>query len=254
MTHRTITRENSHNVAGAYFRAVTAGPERALVEWFLDQRLFPTPRGCKTTLLIEPSLESGFPDVVLVHWHAKTADNWSLQRKQLDSVDLKILHYLSSVRHSTHQELVVRFPRILNRRLERLLVSGLIRRTKDLWIARPIQENFAVRSIIALEAKITNWQSAVRQAVLNKWFANESYVLLPSIPNSGKFIAEIDSHQIGVVTQNDCAVRKPLLVSNGFPRSYASWLLNEWVCLAEMTPSECDFYETGMGHRAVSRD
>ena len=89
-------------------------------------------------------------------------------------------------------------------------------------------KSFAVRNIIAIEAKVADWQRAARQAYLNTWFTAESYVLLPDAGSDHPLHATAKALGIGVVSQTQGLVRKPCSTESR-PRSYAAWLFNEWV-------------------------
>src|SRR5216684_20391 len=83
---------------GALFRRHRRGPESRLVLQFLEQLRLSPPTGCKITLLCEPRLESGFPDLVWVVWNFATAKRWCPVRATLSNQDLRLLHYLHSQR------------------------------------------------------------------------------------------------------------------------------------------------------------
>src|SRR5271169_4258434 len=63
-----VDRDTAPQGFGAAFRQIRQGPERKLVEAFLEELPFSTPRGCHATVFCEPRIESGFPDLVVVLW------------------------------------------------------------------------------------------------------------------------------------------------------------------------------------------
>jgi hypothetical protein len=84
---------------------------------------------------------------------------------------------------------------------------------------------FAIRRIIAIEAKISEWRAALDQAFVNTWFTPESYILVPMIPKGAMLFDAAIQRGIGVLSkERPCLVPRKL----GRPRSYASWLFNEW--------------------------
>ncbi len=95
----------------------------------------------------------------------------------------------------------------------------------DKWRIRSLRSCFAVQRIIAIEAKIDNWRRALRQAAMNLWFASSSFVLLPPSRKTD----EVESHaeQLGVKIWTHGSTFS-VTGSNVGPRSYASWLFNEW--------------------------
>lgn len=211
------------------FRKAVGGPECELVDWFLGQNPFPVPRGCRGTIFREPRLESGFPDLVAVIWHEKTVKEWSRERANLNASDIRVLHLLAQRGQCTKRELSVIFTDRLTIRLERLEAAGTVRKTKTHWRSRPLSQIFAVRRIIAFEAKLNQWGAVLNQANLNTWFASESYVLIPRLPRSQSFTDLAKSLGIGIWTRDVGQVHAADVDSETLPRSYASWLFNEWV-------------------------
>jgi hypothetical protein len=172
-----------HNTAaesvGAAFRRQRPGPEAELVSAFLENFPFEIPRGCHATVFCEPRIESGFPDLVVVFWSVATANKWRQERAELNQQDIRLVHYLHDAGPKTQSNLIPFFSRGLAHSLERLEAAHLIRQVKDAWKPLSIWDSFAVRRIIAVEAKISEWSEALDQAHLNTWFASDSFVLMP---------------------------------------------------------------------------
>ena len=223
-----IVDRGSLNRTGANFRLSRRGPEQRLVDWFIRELPFDVPRNCRGTLFREPRLDSGFPDVVLVVWHPATMQQWSADRAKLKTGDLRLLHYLLESGPTSEADLKRVFHRGLVSSLSRLREADVARHTRDRWVIRPIAKSFAVRNIIAVEAKVADWRRAARQAHLNTWFTTESYVLLPDAGKDHPLLATARALGIGVVSQIQGLVRRPRS-KGSLPRSYASWLFNEWV-------------------------
>ena len=223
---------------GAAFRKQVPGPEIDLIDWFLEQQPIRVPRGCRGTIFREPRLESGFPDLVAVIWHINTARQWSPERASLTPADVRVLHHLAHRGPCTEGDLSVLFTDRLRSRLERLEMANTVRRTKTHWHARPLSQTFAVRQIIAFEAKLSKWSAVLEQAYLNTWFASESYVLIPKLPRSSSFEQSARSRGIGIWTKQHGKVSSAAGEANATPRSYASWLFNEWVWRAQHSVME----------------
>lgn len=204
------------------------GPEQRLVDWFIDELPFKVPRNCRGTLFREPRLDSGFPDVVLVVWHPATMQLWSGARAKLRNGDLRLLQYLLDSGPTPETDLRRIIYGGLRSSLDRLQEADVIRWTGEHWAVRSVAKSFAVRNIIAIEAKVADWQRAARQAYLNTWFTAESYVLLPDADSDHPLHATAKALGIGVVSQTQGLVRKPCSTESR-PRSYAAWLFNEWV-------------------------
>lgn len=223
---------------GVAFRRSRPGPEERLVNWLIEALPFQVPPTCRATVFREPRLDSGFPDLVIVVWHPPTMQKWAAARDKLMPADLRLLQYLVNNGPADENDLRAVFSgRQLRAALDRLEEAILVRRFRSGWAARSVQKSFAVRNIIAVEAKIVDWQAAAQQAYLNTWFTPESYVLLPIAAKGHPLRAAARKLGIGVVSKAQGLVRKPR--SNGAqPRSYASWLFNEWAWRASRRQSK----------------
>ncbi|HWB01385.1 MAG TPA: hypothetical protein VG796_00080 [Verrucomicrobiales bacterium] len=225
-----IDNESGNRLAGVSLRKTNEGPEKDLVEWFLANLPFTAGKGNQLTIFREPRLLSGIPDLVLVEWDMAVAAHWNSRRKDVKFQDLKLAHHLATAGPCTRSMLSkLGIPRI-DGSLERLKQSGIVRVTrKDYWQLKcAINRLFAVRRIIAVEAKIADTKRALKQAFLNTWFSCASYVLLPSDPKWTilKTAAQLN---IGVVSRSAGGVCAPVSSrQRKGPKSLGAWLFNEW--------------------------
>jgi hypothetical protein len=218
---------------GASFRRRRHGPEALLVDAFLDRKELQIPRGCRAVAFREPRLESGCPDLVLVVWHPRTAQRWSSERAALSPEDLRVLHFVLRNGPSEMETLRTVTGRNVAASVERLEAAGTVRRMKDRWAARPLSQAFAVRAIVAIEAKMKEWDAVLQQAWLNTWFASASFVLVPQGRRSKGLLTRAERMGIGVLTDEMGKVDLRRCSTGAQPVSYASWLFNEWVWRAE---------------------
>jgi hypothetical protein len=211
-------------------RTATQGPELDIVRAFVDRGIFARRYGYTVSVFCEPKLESGYPDLVFVHWDCSAADAWPACRAELTADDLRLLHFVHGARSVAREELRARGnPRETERSIERLCAAGTLS-VSTRWIrTQPLREIFAVRHIVALEAKIRDWQRGLRQAFLNTWFASESFLLLPRVPSRTRLLEDAARMGVGVVSAGQ-SLSAPQVRSrrDRLPRSYASWLFNEW--------------------------
>lgn len=212
---------------GARFRKTRPGPELDLVESFLQAMPLHIPQGCRATVFREPRLESGFPDLVIVVWREEVTRGWRLERVSLEVRDLRLMHFLYKTRRACATELVVRFGRHTTGSIERLHDAAMIRLVGAHWTPCALRRSFAALKIIAVEAKVGKWAEVLNQAHLNKWFASKSYVLVPNSPSQAQ-LADAARFGIGVCSLDDRQVREVASESTRLPRSYASWILNDW--------------------------
>lgn len=220
----------SHHVNG---RRGRAGPESQLISRFLLSLPFRGRANHRVTIFREPRLQSGFPDLVLVDWHEPTAMHWDPKRADISTEQIRLMHLLSSIGPQPEQRLTAILRRRSDRQLSRLADVGLVFERKGLWHARSLRHTFAVRRIVAFEAKVGNWRAALEQASLNRWFATESYILL-SRPPIDAAAREANAEKVGIWIVGEFApfVRPPSLGIRQ-PVSYASWLFNEWAWKCE---------------------
>ncbi len=103
----------------------------------------------------------------------------------------------------------------------------MIRQVGSSWTPCALRRSFAASKIIAVEAKVGKWSEVLNQALLNTWFASKSYVLVPNLPSEPQ-LAAARRLGIGVCSLHDREVREVASESTHLPRSYASWMLNDW--------------------------
>jgi hypothetical protein len=234
ITAQTIKDYPALQSSGLSPRKPTSGPEYDIVLDYIQRRLPSSPKGQSRTIFLEPNIESVFPDIVAVYWHVDTAMRWSEKRAKLIKVDIRMLHYMALVKQAEDLHLKGSFSKRVLVSLERLHDADLVTYNSGSWRVKSLSKIFAVRRLITIEAKVSAWQQGLHQAFYNTWFASESYLLMPHIPKSSRLLHEAERFGIGVVTHDQhlnksaaCARREQI------PKSYASWLFNEWVWRAK---------------------
>lgn len=211
---------------GAVFRRAVSGPERELVEHFIPVMPLVHATDSCVTVLREPGLESGFPDLVIVVWRDARTAAWSDARFALVPSDLQLMHYIFQRRRTTSLELERQFgARFARRSIDRLHCAGLVRARGHAWFPCAIDRIFAATKIIAIEAKIGKWKDALNQARLNTWFASKSYVLVPRVTE--KQVAEAQCLGVGVLAPKNGGIAEWEAATFPLPRSHASWLVND---------------------------
>lgn len=209
------------------------------------------------TVFQEPRLTSGIPDLVAALWDEPTAMRWAAARAPLPNEAVRLAHLMLLLGAQTADHLTAIFQRRVDKLLENLLTAEIVKERKGKWSVVPPRTSFAVRRLIAFEAKISDWRGAIEQAAVNRWFACETYVLFPRLPRGEETLAAAARANVGVWIVGQ---RRPLLPSwietGSQPLSYASWLFNEWVwrhALSANAPSKegSDDYH-GLGRESVS--
>lgn len=225
---------------GVSFRRLQSGPEQELVANFIRDTTFDLSPELGATVFREPRLDSGFPDVVIVLWNRAVARHWNHRRTTLKPVDVRLIHYLSQTGPAEDQYIRSVFPRSIAASLARLEAAEMLNFAANKWLTRPLDQIFAVRRITAIEAKVGEWQAALHQAHLNTWFASDSHVLLPRLPRGSSLLEAATEMGIGVWTLEDGT--SPIALSAVYaslPRSYCSWLFNEWAWRASLQHDAC---------------
>jgi hypothetical protein len=221
-----VDSSRGRSLAGPSFRSLRLGPELELLERFLSAPLFDVPSGCEAVVFREPRLPSGFPDLVIVIWDKEKAARWLPARVELTREDVRVAHYMYHKGPCANKHLKAIFTGSVGKNTERLHAAGVLGADGSTWHLQPMANVFAARQIIAVEAKISEWKVGLEQAVLNTWFASSSYVLVPGVPNRSSLVEQAKVLGIGVWTKDDTPVKPER--AQRLPRSYASWLFNEW--------------------------
>lgn len=229
----TIGHFPSLRESGLFHRRMTEGDEKQMVDAFIARHLTPAPAGQVRFVFVEPRLETGFPDLVVVYLDRAAAREWNFERADLGKREICVLHHLATSRTQEFDRLKFLFPDGLRRTLKKLETARLVRNTKTGWKAESAKRLMAVRRIVAVEAKVGNWRPGLDQAFMNRWFASESYLLLPGVPKSAELHVELQASGVGLLTA-DTPLRRPYVAAakGKLPGSYASWLFNEWACHA----------------------
>jgi len=228
--------KNNDPEIGISTRTQVDGPESDLLNEFVEQyvgKLCSLKR--HYALFYEPLLPTGYPDLVIVTYKPHTYASWTCERAKLGVLELKVLHHLyfvgGSTSHLMEQQLGIEGKHLL-RSLERLMDASLVRRAKQQWIPKPLSNSYGISNIRAVEAKISDWQSALSQAGMNRWFSSESYVLSPVSKPSQQVLNMAKTKGIGIFSKPSNIRVKTIQKStrtSGLPVSYASWLFNEWI-------------------------
>lgn len=217
------------------FRKEKRGPEFDLVVNFLNSSAHKFYNSSfELTQLIEPYAEAGIPDVLLIIWDKTLCKDWKPERNQLTKFDIKILHHISKFGKKGVE--IDKISRDLNldnkhtyKAIHRLITSNLVDESNNKSYIKNLNENFFIKKIISIEAKIGNWKNAFHQAQLNENFSSHSYVLLP-IEKVSKDVLSYESGNTGLLAQDGKKlVLKKKAKKTQIPGSYFSWILNEYL-------------------------
>ncbi len=215
------------------FRIRNKGSESDLIESFLESNhLF---HNSKQNYLIleETYAEIGIPDLLIITWPKEKKIEWNLERNKLTKTDIKILHHISlySSKGVNFLSIVEKLGfenRFLLNALNKLENAQLIKRKGRKYFIYKFRQNFFLREIIAVEAKLNNNKKVISQALINQNFSSLSYILLPEKKTSNFENQMFPT--IGFITYDGIKAKvKKKADRIELPGSYFSWVLNEHI-------------------------
>ena len=220
---------------GYYARTTTKGRELDMVYEYLQflEEYYSKRKNKKAAVFIEPLIDSGYPDIVIAEYHESNYDIWNDSRFKLSNKDLKILYHIQinkCINEKDMHSILGYSQHDIDSALSRLIECDLIRYYKSGTIRNiSINKYCRITKLIAIEAKIDKWKSAIMQAENNTWFSTESYILLNR--NGCKSIVQemCREYGIGIILVNkgvDCILKSE---KRNFPVSHASLLFNEYI-------------------------
>ncbi|NLD51124.1 MAG: hypothetical protein GX660_28650 [Clostridiaceae bacterium] len=226
---------NNYLDVGISTRKITEGKEYDLVKKFIDFRknsFYPTDNNY-LAIFIESKVNNSYPDIVFVEYDPNNYVNWQNTRNELLSSDLKILYHIFISKNidatSIVSQLGVSWKEALLS-IEKLYDSKLISRKNNGWCIRN-KNSISLKRIEAVEAKLEKLDDVFQQALINKNFASESYIL--SIRKNRLLKNRLDLFNkfgIGIYMQD----RNGFQVLNqskksSIPVGFYSIYFNEWV-------------------------
>lgn len=220
---------------GYIARTNTAGKEFEMVTQYIDHLIkkYSKLKKKKAVIFIEPQIDTGYPDIVVMEYFSKPSLPWKSVRSSLSSTDYKILFYIQSERYLSVEKIseILGYPvDVVGKSMSRLESCGLIHISKSKKYVRniPLNMYYRIHKIIAIEAKIDKWQAAIRQANNNIWFSTESYILMNRETYSSAVSSMCESMGLGIIVANgEIKTLLPSQKRKG-PISYASLQFNEW--------------------------
>lgn len=210
------------------------GPEYKLVEQFITSQDYFKEDGLEYTIIREVQAEIGIPDILILVWDKNALKNWKKERLDLDKSDIKILHHISNKGKRGEDLINMVFilgysKKQIDKTVNKLIAAGLIVQKGGKVFTIDLTENFFIRKIIAIEAKVRDWKKAIFQAQLNENFSSHSYVLLPNEYISPKVKSSFNK-EIGLLGQaGDKTILKKKARKGNLPKSYFSWVINEYI-------------------------
>jgi len=160
-----------------YFRPRIAGPELA-VEDAVIKNVNKIVSRAEEKIWLAGSLRigAGMPDLLITTYNPRV-----LKLSQLELKNYRVLAYLR-MNHCVEFEPLLKIadvsPKKFSEQMEWLLDHKVIFVRSNRYFLFPVWYEI-LPEIIAVEAKVSDWQKAIHQANRNKIFAHRSYVALP---------------------------------------------------------------------------
>lgn len=227
---------NSKPEIGYVARTSTTGNELNMVNEYIEflKNKYRKLTKKNVAIFIEPQLDTGYPDIVIVEYYPFSVDLWNDSRNSLTANDLKILFQIQKQKNTS----VVNLSELLGysitdikRAIVKLHNCKLIHLSKSQQYVRnvPLKSYCRIEKIISIEAKIDKWAGAIHQANRNIWFSTESYVLMNKEHCNDYFVAKCRQEGLGIILLNGSIKLILKGEQREFPVSYASLQFNEWI-------------------------
>lgn len=221
---------------GYIARTSTQGQELEMVNKYVRFLInkYKNLKNKKAAIFIEPQLDTGYPDIVVIEYCSLPPLMWDPQRSSLTVNDMKILHYVQTGHGDNIKNIsdTLGYPvSTVEKSVMRLGKLGLIHVSKNHNYVRntKLASYCRISKIIAIEAKVDKWKEAIRQANNNIWFATESYVLMNKETCSSQIVDSCKAKGVGILLVNGSIKTKLCSAKRTFPVSYASLQFNEWI-------------------------
>lgn len=228
----------SHSIQeiGYVARTNTKGNEFDMVNRYIEHiiKKYSKLKRKQIAIFIEPQIDTGYPDIVIVEYNTSSEHLWNENRKHLSTNDLKILYQIQQQKNASLKSLneLLGFSIIdIKKSITRLATCNLVHLSKTQNHVRNIQLSAYCRinKIISIEAKIDKWSEAIQQASKNVWFSTESYILMNKDSCNNLIIEKCKQHGIGIILVNGRIQYELESEHRVFPVSYASLQFNEWI-------------------------
>lgn len=221
---------------GYIARTSTQGQELEMVNRYVDFLInkYKTLKNKKAAIFIEPQLDTGYPDIVIVEFSSMPPLTWDKKRRNLTVKDMKILYFIQVGNGYKIKDICNMLGYSMydvEKSVLRLDELGLIHISKNHNYVRntKLTTYCRISKIIAIEAKVDKWKEAIRQANNNIWFATESYVLMNKETCSSQIVDLCKSKGVGIILVNGTIKTELCSEKRAFPVSYASLQFNEWI-------------------------
>ena len=235
--HNIIIVDQSIPAVGYISRNTPFGPEQDLVNRFLSIYLRKLHNNSFNYLVfLEPHIDSGYPDIVVVKYTNAKDCLWSTDHFNLSRTHFKVLFEINrnktiSIKRLSQQTGIEQDKLI---RIVNMLVKCNLAIERKRSVQRvPMKDYYCIKQIISFEAKISKWSEAISQALINTRFATESYVLMKGQESPEKMVSRCKELGIGIYLMGDNLHKDLIAYKQNQPLAYTSYWINELVMRIE---------------------
>lgn len=214
--------------------------ESELVDHFVANAYTRIPDDRQLTLFVEPMLESGWPDIVAVLWNPAVCSSWTADRTYLIQSDLRLISFLQQFSHYNINELEYLFGHRVMRSLDRLFEADIIDKNSRRVSLKSLRRIYAVESIVTFEAKLKPSLQLYEQVIRNLWFATKSVAVLPTEAKAESFERYRLEDDFSTISLDRPTIPAGIWRNKSAPKSYISWMFNEWCWRASRVVESCD--------------
>lgn len=226
---------NNYQNLGIKNRKITEGKEIDLVREYIDYRKneFQSANNKKLAIFLETQVSNAYPDIVFVEYNPDNYYAWNETRMALNKTDLKILYHIYFSKGLNGTDIVTQLGaswKEVELAIEKLYDSKLIMREYGKWIILD-EKKITTHKIQAVEAKLDKWDEVLRQSIINKNFASESYALsIAEVKPRREIISKFNKFGVGLcIKSGDSFNIVKTAKQSSIPVSFNSILFSEWI-------------------------
>lgn len=161
-------------------RTKTYGAEFNMVDRYINY-IIKTNRKTKThmAIFIEPQLDFGYPDIVVVEYSDPIKDIWVPERNMLDNIDIKILFEIHRLNLANIDDIVFLLGhshKEVQQHLAKLEQAALLTVNSNKIKKLSLNKYCTIKKIISIEAKLDKWNDVINQAQNSYLFATEVFL------------------------------------------------------------------------------
>lgn len=196
-----------------WYRSPKPGPETALVEHIISWLAESKQKYCYNWLGCEKRVGAGIPDILFASHEVEK------RNEGFDKIHARVLAYLRSVRAARDETIASRInsnPASVSEAVACLHQEEVVDKTGNAFSVSSTWKR-GIPNLISIEAKVSDYKTALKQASHNLMFSYRSYVALPEAV-ARRTMDVIDAYpEIGVLSIADSGKLKTMKAARSKP-------------------------------------